>query len=129
MLEGKANVLVIFPEGATTNGTGLIKFKKGAFASLLPVQPHVLKYKTLRGQPQHGDHTNYLLWMCFIVSTIYFSMNLSELPTFAPNDYFWQNHWDSSKEQKWEAYARAIREIMADFGDFQLHNSEMEDKL
>ena len=29
----------IFPEGSTTNGDYLISFKKGAFASLLPVQP------------------------------------------------------------------------------------------
>lgn len=44
-IEGTARPLVIFPEGCTTNGTGLIKFKKGAFASLLPVQPHVFNYK------------------------------------------------------------------------------------
>lgn len=36
-IDGKRSPLVIFPEGATTNGTGLIHFKKGAFASLLPV--------------------------------------------------------------------------------------------
>ena len=29
----------IFPEGSTTNGEYLLSFKKGAFASLLPVQP------------------------------------------------------------------------------------------
>ena len=63
------------------------------------------------------------------MQTFYWSMHQSELPVFAPNDYFWQNHWDSSKEQKWEAYARAVREIMADQGGFKLYDSEMEDKL
>lgn len=33
--------LLIFPEGATTAGDYLLKFKKGAFASLLPIQPYV----------------------------------------------------------------------------------------
>jgi hypothetical protein len=30
------------------------------------------------------------------------------MPIFEPNEYFWQNHWDG-KEEKWEAYARAVR--------------------
>jgi lysophosphatidylcholine acyltransferase/lyso-PAF acetyltransferase len=33
----------IFPEGSTTNGDYLISFKKGAFSSLLPVQPVTAK--------------------------------------------------------------------------------------
>lgn len=35
--EGKKNPLVIYPEGGTTNGEYIIKFKKGAFASLRAV--------------------------------------------------------------------------------------------
>lgn len=38
-VEGKANPIVLFPEGATTNGRSVIEFKRGAFLSLLPVQP------------------------------------------------------------------------------------------
>jgi lysophosphatidylcholine acyltransferase / lyso-PAF acetyltransferase len=34
---GRAAPLVIFPEGCTTNGSGIVTFKKGAFDSLLPV--------------------------------------------------------------------------------------------
>jgi len=33
---------------------------------------------------------------------------LYEMPVFEPNDYFWANHWDG-KEEKWEAYARAMQ--------------------
>lgn len=36
--------LLIFPEGATTNGSCLIKFKKGAFLSLRSVQPLFIDY-------------------------------------------------------------------------------------
>jgi len=35
--EGKKNPLVIFPEGACTNGEYVIKFKKGAFFTLRAV--------------------------------------------------------------------------------------------
>jgi len=39
--------LFIFPEGGTTNGTSIIKFKKGAFAALKPIQPKVFIYNNL----------------------------------------------------------------------------------
>ena len=44
--KGLYPVLNIFPEGCCTNGTKLIKFKKGAFCSLRAVAPLVIKYKT-----------------------------------------------------------------------------------
>jgi lysophosphatidylcholine acyltransferase/lyso-PAF acetyltransferase len=39
--------LFICPEGATTNGEGIISFKRGAFASLRAVRPMVINYWTL----------------------------------------------------------------------------------
>jgi lysophosphatidylcholine acyltransferase/lyso-PAF acetyltransferase len=38
--------LIMNVEGGTTNGTSLIKFKKGAFIGLNSVQPVVIKYNT-----------------------------------------------------------------------------------
>ena len=42
--------LNIFAEGCTTNGSKLIKFKKGAFFSLRGVAPVVINYST----PDYG---------------------------------------------------------------------------
>lgn len=53
---------------------------------------------------------------------------LHEMPVFAPNEYFWRHHWDS-KEEKWVAYARAVRELMSAQGKFGLSDLSMEDKL
>jgi len=39
--------ILIYPEGATTNGEALVHFNKGAFASLRSVQPIVIKYWAL----------------------------------------------------------------------------------
>jgi len=36
---------LVFPEGGTTNGSGLIKFKKGAFWAEKTVKPVMLKYQ------------------------------------------------------------------------------------
>eukprot|EP00352_Strombidinopsis_acuminata_P004661 CAMPEP_0176349934 /NCGR_PEP_ID=MMETSP0126-20121128/9068_1 /TAXON_ID=141414 ORGANISM="Strombidinopsis acuminatum, Strain SPMC142" /NCGR_SAMPLE_ID=MMETSP0126 /ASSEMBLY_ACC=CAM_ASM_000229 /LENGTH=66 /DNA_ID=CAMNT_0017699635 /DNA_START=987 /DNA_END=1187 /DNA_ORIENTATION=+ len=52
------------------------------------------------------------------------------MPVFEPNDYFWANHWDDTKEEKWEAYARVVRQLMLKKGDFEDYSSvKMEDKL
>lgn len=41
---GQFNPLCVFVEGGTTNGTGLINFKKGAFFAERRVRPIFLKY-------------------------------------------------------------------------------------
>ena len=41
--------LLVFPEGATTNGRGVIQFKTGAFAPLAPVLPVALRYACASG--------------------------------------------------------------------------------
>lgn len=52
-------------------------------------------------------------------------------PVFKPNEYFWKNHWDeSSGEQKWEAYARVVRDdIMAKSFGFKLSDLSAQDKV
>ena len=51
-------------------------------------------------------------------------------PVFKPNEYFWKNHWsEDSGEQKWEAYARVVREIIADSHNLKLSDIAMEDKF
>ena len=51
-----------------------------------------------------------------------------EMPDFEPNEFFWKNHWDG-KEEKWVAYARAVRSLMAETGDLKLSDCSLEDKL
>jgi 1-acyl-sn-glycerol-3-phosphate acyltransferase len=41
---GKYVPLLVFPEGGTTNGSSLIKFKKGAFLAEKRVTPIIFKY-------------------------------------------------------------------------------------
>ena len=44
MAEGAWLQLAIFPEGTTTNGRALVRFRRGAFAAGTPVQPVVVTY-------------------------------------------------------------------------------------
>lgn len=41
-----------------------------------------------------------------------------EMPVFEPNDYFWKHHWQEGKEEKWQAFSRAVRSLMMEHGGF-----------
>jgi len=53
---------------------------------------------------------------------------LHEMPVFEPNEYFWKNHWDG-KEEKWQAYARAVQQIMCEASGYKFSKNRMEDKF
>ena len=67
-------------------------------------------------------------WMMMSFSPIFVQISVLEMPVFEPNEYFWKHHWDG-KEEKWVAYARAVRQIMGETGGFPLVDMNVEDKL
>ena len=128
---GEAPPLLIFPEGCTSNGECLLTFKSGAFASLKPVKPYINRTNCKRISQAMGSVLNLWHWTFVIPfqGVFYKSENL-ELPVFAPNDYFWKTHWDGKDpKMKWKVFAEAVRQVMAEVGDFELSNSTMDDKL
>ena len=76
----------------------------------------------------HGDATSLLGYLCLLVHCMFVVYTMTELPIFRPNEFFWENHWDG-KEQKWDAYARAVRQIMIEAGNFEESENTMEDKI
>lgn len=89
--KGMIPPLMIWPEGATTNGKHLIKFKKGAFAGENSIQPFSLTYNSSVIHPGHDimelfSHF-FLITACPGVTVV-----LKELPVFKPNEYFWKNY-------------------------------------
>lgn len=119
--------LIMNVEGGTTNGTSLIKFKKGAFVGLNSIQPVVIKYETALIDMEQcivSLYSHILLASC----NPYCSIKVKEMPTFKPNEYFWKNHQKEGEEQ-WETYARVIRHIMAIEGGFEESDLEVEDKF
>jgi 1-acyl-sn-glycerol-3-phosphate acyltransferase len=106
MKGNERNPLLIFPEGATTNGEYLMKFKKGAFASLLPVQPYIAN--------AHSMNISVSLNYSFFISSHSMpnkTLNIDLFPVFAPNEYFWKHHWEPNqdKEKKVDTYMRVVR--------------------
>ena len=119
--------LCIFPEGGTTNGRHLIAFKRGAFASLRPVKPVVLKYAYGMLSPA-WDVIPFLPLLFMQMSLFDFKCTVKELPLFIPNEYLFTTHSDKGND-RWEIYAWAIREIMADVGPFTKNEQPYREKL
>ena len=120
--------VMIFPEGCSTNGKYVIDFKRGAFQGLRPVKPICYKYWSLRGIINDGSGMNVWWYSILLFHCIATGVILNELPVFAPNEYFWENHWDG-KEDKWKLYANTIRKIIAEVGGLELHDATMEGKM
>jgi len=121
---------LIFPEGATTNNESVIKFKRGPFSGFHSVWPMAFKYWSLNGISVQNDTIAMShFYYCFLSACT--TLHLKIYPVFKPNEYFWANHWDeASGEQKWEAYARVVREeIIAKSFNFKLSSISMEDKF
>jgi len=78
------------------------------------VKPHFCEYWSPNGvSPCHGDAINFVAHILVCIHTGFSMYNVCEMPVFEPNEYFWANHWDG-KEEKWQAYARAVRQVMMD---------------
>lgn len=109
--EGKGVNLHIFPEGATTNNTTLIPFKRGVFAALYPVLPVFIKYSSARFNPAHDVmpmHVHFMVLLCQFTNYL----EVTELPIFEPNEHLFKTY-AKPKEEKWETYARAVRDVLS----------------
>ncbi|XP_068584479.1 LOW QUALITY PROTEIN: lysophospholipid acyltransferase LPCAT4 [Cebidichthys violaceus] len=97
--------MLMFPEGTTTNGSALIKFKPGAFLPGLPVQPVLLRYPnkldTVRWTYKGTSWTE-ALW--HTTSQFYTNVTVEFLPVYSP-----------SQEEKNDPnlYADNVQKLMA----------------
>lgn len=63
------------------------------------------------------------------MACICITVDVQYMPVFAPNDYFWEHHWQEGKEEKWQAFARVVREIMCEAGGYPSSELTMQDKF
>jgi hypothetical protein len=109
---------LLFVEGATSNGTSLLKFRKGAFFAEKKIKPIFLKYKFGTVSPAY-DVMEFLPLAILNLSTCCFKCELTILPDFEPNEYLFTTHSIQGRE-RWEVYAWAMRDIMAKAGEFKI---------
>lgn len=124
----RATPIMIFPEGTTTSGRDLLKFKKGAFASLLPVKPVFIKGNS-NPNFHHGCGSsdvfiNYMRGL----TQLYTIIEYNELPIMKPTEYMFQHYEHfSEKKEKWEIFAEVARKIYCKVGGFQKSDKTLRD--
>lgn len=90
--KGEDLPLTIYPEGTTTAGP-IIKFQRGAFISETSVQPYVVKYKSPLISPRTGIFDLTLMFFMISPLILFCKVEIIELPTFRPNQFFWDKYW------------------------------------
>lgn len=124
---GKYAPLLLFPEGATTNNSALLKFRRGAFIGEKRVKPTYMKF------PHHTMSPDYCVidfWPMLIMNLCWRGLkcHVNIMPDFEPNEYLFETHKDKGTE-RWEIFAWAVRDIISKTGDFKLCNIKLQDKV
>ena len=117
----------VYAEGGTSNGSGLINFKKGAFYGLKAVRPMIVKYHWVTFNPAY-DVIEFLpqaiLHLCFL----FYRVDMRVLPDFHPNAYLFRVHQDKG-QQKWEIYSWAVRDAMLKAGNYKSIEVPLKEKF
>ncbi|XP_044197716.1 lysophospholipid acyltransferase LPCAT4 [Thunnus albacares] len=98
--------MLMFPEGTTTNGSALIKFKPGAFLSGVPVQPVLLHYPNKLDTVRWTyKGTTWIEALWHTASQLYTNVTVEFLPVYNP-----------SQEEKNDPnlYADNVQKLMAE---------------
>ena len=119
--------LILYPEGGTTNGTHLIKFKKGAFHALHSIQPILIRYSSPFLSYENCIY-NFFAQSVLCSTCPLTRVYISEMPVFKPNEYFFKNH-QREGEEKWETYARVIRDLMSQESGMKIMDVTIEEKF
>ncbi|XP_051565816.1 lysophospholipid acyltransferase LPCAT4-like [Myxocyprinus asiaticus] len=102
---GRWPQMLMFPEGTTTNGRSLIKFKPGAFLAGVPIQPVLLHY------PNKPDTVRWtwkgMTWfeaLWHTTSQLYTNVTVEFLPVYTPSQ---------EEQQNPDLYAENVQKLMA----------------
>lgn len=112
--------LAIFPEGTTTNGRLLLRFRTGAFVAGLPVSPVVLSYGTPGGWSPTYESISAAAFVAGLLARPVHRVMVRRLPLYVP-----------SAEERADArlYANNVRAVMAAAGGVGVSDSNFTDKL
>ncbi|CAM9941668.1 unnamed protein product [Scytosiphon promiscuus] len=100
----KGNPLLLFPEGTTSNGSCLLRFKTGVFAAGVPVHPVTVKFEVGRFSPAFES----------IYAPVHILRTLAEPVSHLSVEYL--PRFDPSPEQRADRtlYANAVQKVFSD---------------
>ena len=119
--------LAMFPEGTTSSGRNILKFKKGTFYALLPVKPVIINhYQESNYHLSIGAGSavmSYIKNFCHFVESLY----LIEMPVIRPTPYMFEKYKHLGNE-KWEIFAEVVRKIYSELGNLKESNFGLRDE-
>ena len=118
--------LCLFPEGTTTNGKYLLKFKKGAFFALLPVKPLIINID--QNDDFHLSIGVAPVWTKSLRSHNYLTNKIIHIdfPVIRPTNFMFEKYKHLGNE-KWEIFAEVSRLIMCELGNLTPSNKTFRD--
>ncbi|XP_047094373.1 lysophospholipid acyltransferase LPEAT1-like [Lolium rigidum] len=111
-------MMLLFPEGTTTNGDYLLPFKTGAFLAKAPVRPVILRYPYKRFSPAWDSMDgarHILLLLCQFANYL----EVVHLPVYYPSE---------QEKDDPKLYASNVRKLMAVEGNLILSDLGLADK-
>lgn len=124
------NPLCLFPETTTSNGSALLKFKRGAFMGLRTVRPVIARVNKRMIMPAYDAIEFFPLLIIYYSSLCMFNLQLTILPEFTPTEWMLDNMKEKGEnDQDWEIFAECVREAMARHGDLILDTRLIRDKM
>jgi len=111
----------MFPEGTVTSGKHIIKFKKGAFNSILPLKPLIIQSNQREDFHLSVGGESIIMHFLRTGCYLYHNLELIELPVMIPNEFMFDEYSKKYPEHKdkVEIYSEVAREIMCQCGGMQ----------
>jgi len=97
--------IIMFPEGTTTNGTAIIKFKPGAFIPGVPLQAVVISYPNIYSDLTWAPNVPLISTIFQLLCQFTNYMDITYLPIYTPND---------QEKQNIQLFMNNVRAMMAD---------------
>ncbi|KAL5558089.1 hypothetical protein UlMin_034300 [Ulmus minor] len=113
-----APIMMLFPEGTTTNGDFLLPFKTGAFLAKAPVLPVILRYPYQRFSPA-WDSISGVRHVIFLLSQFSNHLEVTRLPVYHPS----QQEKDDPR-----LFADNVRRLMAREGNLIMSDIGLAEK-
>lgn len=125
--------MCIFAEGTVSNGKNLLKFRRGGFASLLPVIPSYIRYNWNRVAPDYCTILGLQLCLLQFCEPWMNTCDAVRFPPFIPNEYLYTTYAkkipDYDKLEKWEIYAYAVNDFISKAGGFGKDDQAAREKV